>query len=74
LIVAGLDNRSKAAFARIMAKHPKRPRDFNQAAKLVVDIATGDRDDPESAPPESAKTVKPRQARATSSIKSKAAK
>ncbi|HMF21287.1 MAG TPA: histone H1 [Pseudolabrys sp.] len=22
-------------------KHPKRPRDFNQAAKLVVDIATG---------------------------------
>ncbi len=22
-------------------KHPKRPRDFSQAAKLVVDIATG---------------------------------
>lgn len=25
-----------------MAKHPKRPRDFNQAAKLVVDIASGE--------------------------------
>jgi hypothetical protein len=24
-----------------MTKHPKRPRDFNQAAKLVVDIASG---------------------------------
>jgi hypothetical protein len=24
------------------AKHPKRPRDFNQAAKLVVDIASGE--------------------------------
>lgn len=24
-----------------MAKHPKRPRDFAQLAKLVVDIATG---------------------------------
>ncbi len=23
------------------AKHPKRPRDFSQAAKMVVDIATG---------------------------------
>jgi hypothetical protein len=22
-------------------KHPKRPRDFSQAAKLVIDIATG---------------------------------
>jgi hypothetical protein len=24
-----------------MTKHPKRPRDFSQAAKLVVDIASG---------------------------------
>jgi len=24
-----------------MASHPKRPRDFSQAAKLVVDIASG---------------------------------
>jgi hypothetical protein len=28
-------------------KHPKRPKDFNQAAKLVVDIATGQVDDRE---------------------------
>lgn len=27
---------------------PKRPRDPNQIAKLVVDIATGEVDDPES--------------------------
>ena len=25
-----------------MAKHPKRPRDPNQLAKLIVDIATGE--------------------------------
>lgn len=25
-----------------MAKHPPRPRDLNQAAKLIVDLATGD--------------------------------
>ena len=24
-----------------MAKHPKRPRDVNQLAKLIVDISTG---------------------------------
>jgi hypothetical protein len=29
-------------------KHPKRPKDFSQAAKLVVDIATGQA---EEAPP-----------------------
>lgn len=28
-----------------MTKHPKRPRDFSQAAKLVVDIATGQLDE-----------------------------
>jgi hypothetical protein len=28
-----------------MAKHPKRPRDPAQLAKLVVDIATGERED-----------------------------
>jgi hypothetical protein len=28
-----------------MAKHPKRPRDFSQAAKLVVDIASGQAED-----------------------------
>lgn len=29
-----------------MAKTPKRPRDPNQLAKLVVDLATGDASDP----------------------------
>jgi hypothetical protein len=24
-----------------VARHPKHPRDFSQAAKLIVDIATG---------------------------------
>jgi hypothetical protein len=47
LIVAGLDNCGKAAFGRAMPKHPKRPRDFSQAAKLVVDIASGDVEDRE---------------------------
>jgi hypothetical protein len=26
-----------------MPKHPKRPRDPNQLAKLIVDLATGER-------------------------------
>jgi hypothetical protein len=26
-------------------KHPKRPKDFSQAAKLVIDIATGQKED-----------------------------
>lgn len=29
-----------------MAKHPPRPRDPNQLAKLIVDIATGEAEDP----------------------------
>ena len=28
--------------ASMVEKHPKRPRDFSQAAKLVVDIASGE--------------------------------
>jgi hypothetical protein len=28
-----------------MVKHPKRPRDFSQAAKLVIDIASGQVED-----------------------------
>jgi hypothetical protein len=37
----------------IMAdKHPKRPRDFSQAAKLVVDIASGQVEDREPTPEE----------------------
>jgi len=30
-----------------MAKHPPRPRDPNQLAKLIVDIATGEAQDPD---------------------------
>jgi hypothetical protein len=35
-----------------MAKHPKRPRDVNQLAKLIIEIASGDSDDslPASSP------------------------
>jgi hypothetical protein len=33
-------------------KHPKRPRDFSQAAKLVVDIASGQVEDREPTPQE----------------------
>jgi len=36
-------------------KHPKRPRDFNQAAKLVVDIASGRVEDREPTPEEQGK-------------------
>jgi hypothetical protein len=28
-----------------MSNHPKRPRDLNQLAKLIVDIATGESED-----------------------------
>jgi hypothetical protein len=58
LIVAGLDNKSKAAFARGMVKHPKlpkRPRDLNQWAKHMVDIATGEIEDREPTPEEQGK-------------------
>lgn len=36
-------------------KHPKRPRDFSQAAKLVVDIAAGQVEDREPTPEEQGK-------------------
>ena len=36
-------------------KHPKRPRDFNQAAKLVIDIASGQLEDREPTPEEEGK-------------------
>jgi hypothetical protein len=38
-----------------MTKHPKRPRDFSQAAKLVVDIASGEIEDRELTPEEQGK-------------------
>lgn len=37
------------------SKHSKRPRDFSQAAKLVVDIATGQAEDREPTPEEQGK-------------------
>jgi hypothetical protein len=33
-------------------KHPKRPRDFSQAAKLVVDLASGEVEERERTPEE----------------------
>lgn len=38
-----------------MTKAPKRPRDFSQAAKLVVDIASGQVEDREPTPEEQGK-------------------
>lgn len=38
-----------------MTKPPKRPRDFSQAAKLVVHIATGQVEDREPTPEEQGK-------------------
>jgi hypothetical protein len=34
-----------------MTSRPKRPRDFSQAAKLVIDIATGQVEPPETKTP-----------------------
>ncbi len=38
-----------------MPAHPKRPRDFSQAAKLVIDIASGEVEDHEPTPEEQGK-------------------
>jgi hypothetical protein len=38
-----------------MTKHPKRPRDFSQAAKLVIDIATGEKPNRDPTPEEQGK-------------------
>ena len=38
-----------------MTKRPRRPRDFSQAAKLVVDIASGQVEDREPTPEEQGK-------------------
>jgi hypothetical protein len=38
-----------------MITHPKRPRDLNQWAKRMVDIATGEADDREPTPEEQGK-------------------
>jgi hypothetical protein len=37
-----------------MTNTPKRPRDPNQLAKLMIDIASGDREDPQPAPKDEA--------------------
>lgn len=39
----------------MIAKAPKRPRDFSQAAKFVVDVATGQAEDREPTPEERGK-------------------
>jgi hypothetical protein len=36
-----------------MLKHPKRPRDLSQLAKLIVDISTGERPNDSPTEPES---------------------
>ena len=38
-----------------MTKHPKRPRDTNQLAKYVLDVATGQIEDREPTPEEQGK-------------------
>ena len=38
-----------------MTKPPKRPRDFSQAAKFVIDVATGQREDRAPTPEERGK-------------------
>jgi hypothetical protein len=40
-----------------MAKHPKRPRDVNQLAKLIVDISTGNAPPEEPGPPKNPAAV-----------------
>lgn len=40
-----------------MAKHPKRPRDPNQLAKLIVDMTTGELPNDSVMPPESPKAI-----------------
>jgi hypothetical protein len=36
-------------------KHPKRPRDVNQLAKMILDIATGEKPDRDPTPEEQGK-------------------
>jgi hypothetical protein len=40
-----------------MAKHPKRPRDPNQLAKLILDITTGERPNDSRKGPESPRAI-----------------
>ncbi len=44
-----------ACRAALVTKPPKRPRDFSQAAKLVIDVATGQIEDREPTPEEQGK-------------------
>jgi hypothetical protein len=44
-------------FGLMAPKHPKRPRDFSQAAKLVIDVATGQVEDREPTPEEQGKSA-----------------
>jgi hypothetical protein len=49
------DSAGSAHIASMAEKHPKRPRDFSQAAKLVIDVATGQVEDREPTPEEQGK-------------------
>jgi hypothetical protein len=40
-----------------MSDRPKRPRDFSQAAKLVIDIATGEKPNRDPTPEEEGKNA-----------------
>src|ERR1700722_2739477 len=44
-----LERSSNACQTRGMAKNPKRPRDTNQLAKFIVDLATGEQTEPKPA-------------------------
>ena len=58
-------------------KHPKRPRDLNQWAKRMVDLATGETNDREPSPEEEGKdpaAVKRGKAGGTKGGKARAAK
>ena len=45
----------QSIFGLMAPKHPKRPRDFSQAAKLVIDVATGQVEDRAPTPEEQGK-------------------
>jgi len=42
LIIENIETLSRPCYIASMAKNPKRPRDPNQLAKLIVDITTGE--------------------------------
>ena len=49
------NERLPAHILRMTDKHPKRPRDPNQLAKSIIDIATGEKPDRDPTPEEQGK-------------------